>query len=219
MRRPAIVFAAIVTIAVLGLAAVALTDRQDEAFTLGVAPATVAADLGPDARACQEGIDVPSSFSTIEVQVGTYERPGEPLTVTVHEENGSGRLLAWGSLPGGYPDVSRPMIQVSPGVDSGQRVAVCVEARGARRTALYGNAGVAAPASSLRVDDRAVDTDLALVFRSGERSLAAELPDTFGRAALFKASWIGPWTFCLLGLAVLVLVPVALLLAMRQLPP
>jgi hypothetical protein len=219
MRRPAIVFAGIVTAAVLVLAALALTDRRDEAFTLGVAPAAVAADLRPDARACQEGIDVASSFSAIEVQVGTYQRPGEPLTVTVHEQNGSGPLLARGSLPRGYPDISRPRIQLSPGVDSGRRVAVCVEARGERRTALYGNAGVAAPGSSLRVDDRAADTDLTLVFRNGERSLAAELPDMFARAALFKASWMGPWTFWLLALAVLVLVPGALVLALRQLRP
>jgi hypothetical protein len=219
MRRPVIVFAGVVGVALLVLAGIALTDRRDEAFTLGVTPAAVAAELDPGARACQEGIDVPSSFSTIEVQVGTFERPGEPLTVTVHEENGTGSLLARGALAGGYPDISRPRVPVRPRVESGQRVAVCVEARGQRRTALYGNAGAAAPGSALRVDGRAAETDLTLIFHSGERSLAAELPDTFARAALFKASWMGPWTFWLLAVGMLVAVPGALLLALRQLRP
>jgi hypothetical protein len=217
MRRPAAVFIAVVAIAVLVLAIVALTDREDEAFTIGVQPAAVVAELTPGVRACQDGIDVPTSFSAIELQVGTYRKQGKPLAVTVHRANGSGPVLARGSLPGGYPDVSRPRVEVDPAVGSEKRIAVCVEERVAGRTALYGNVGVAAPNSALSVNNRELDADLTLVFHDSERPLAAELPDTFERAAVFKASWVGPWAFWLLALAVLVLVPGALVLALRQL--
>jgi hypothetical protein len=217
MRRPATVFIGVVVIALVVLAIVALTDRDDEAFTIGVQPAAVVAELTPRDRACQDGIDVPTSFSAIELQVGTYRKDGKPLTLTVHRDNGSGPVLARGSLRGGYPDVSRQRIGVAPAVGSEERIAVCVEERGAGRTAVYGNIGAAAPSSALSVDDREVDADLTLVFHDSERSLAAELPDTFERAAVFKASWLGPWAFWLLALAVLVLVPGALVLALRQL--
>ncbi|MEA2332387.1 MAG: hypothetical protein QOH58_2525 [Thermoleophilaceae bacterium] len=213
--RPELALAAVLGLALAVLLTVGLTDRRDEAFTLGVQPAGVV-ELKPGERACQEGIDVPADFSSVELQVGTFRREGSPLEVTVHERTGSGRLLGRGVLAGGYPDVSRQRADVGR-VEAGQRVAVCVEARGPRKVGLYGNVARAAPGSTLRAEGRPVDADLTLVFHGDERSVLGELPDMLSRAALFKAGWAGAWTFWLLTLAVVALVPLALGLAVRSL--
>jgi hypothetical protein len=215
--RPQLTLVAVVAAGLLVLIGVALTDRRDEAFTLGVRPAGVAAQLRPGDRACQERIDVPEDFSSVELQIGTYKREGVPLEVSVSERTAAGPRLESGSLNGGYPDVSRQRVEVGE-IDSGRQIAVCIENGGTRKVALYGNSGVAAPFSTLRVGRRTVNTDLTLVFhRSEERSLIAELPDMFSRASLFKAGWVGAWTFWLLGLAAVGLVPLVLALALRGL--
>jgi hypothetical protein len=215
--RPQLTLAAVVALGLLVLIGVGLGDRSDEAFTLGVRPAGVAAELRPGNRACQERIEVPEDFSSVELQIGTYRRAGVPLDVSVTERTATGPRLGSGSLGGGYPDVSRQRVGVGE-IDSGGQIAVCVENAGTRKVALYGNAGIAAPFSPLRVRGRVVDNDLTLIFhRSQERSLIAELPDSFDRASLFKAGWVGAWTFWLLGLAVVGLVPLVLALALRGL--
>jgi hypothetical protein len=214
--RPQLAFVAVVVLALLALLIAGLTNKSSEAFTLGVVAGGVAADLRPGDQACEERIDVPEKFSAVEVQVGTYRRSGVPLDVSIHRLTGDGAELASGSLPAGYPDVSRPHIEVGD-VAEGERIAVCFENRGERKVALYGNAGRAAPASTLEVRGRNVDTDLTLVFhRSGERTLLAALPDAFRHAALFKAGWVGAWTFWLVAIAAIVLVPLALVRALRQ---
>jgi hypothetical protein len=215
--RPQLTLVAVVAVGLLVLIGVGLTDRSDEAFTLGVRPAGVAAELRPGDRACQERIEVPEDFSSVALQIGTFRRPGVPLEVDVSERTAAGPELRSGSLDGGYPDVSRQRVEVGE-IDAGRQIAVCVENNGARRVALYGNSGVAAPFSPLRVRGRTVNNDLTLVFhRSEKRSLIAELPDTFSRASLFKAGWVGAWTFWLLGLAAVGLVPLVLALALRGL--
>jgi hypothetical protein len=215
--RPQLTLVAVVAAGLLVLIGVGLTDRSDEAFTLGVRSAGVAAELRPGSRACEERIEVPEDFSSVELQIGTYRRPGPPLEVSVRERTAAGPELGRGSLDGGYPDVSRARIGVGD-IDAGRQIAVCVENGGERRVALYGNAGVAAPFSTLRVRGRRVDNDLTLVFyRSEKRSLVAELPDVFSHASLFKAGWVGAWTFWLLGLAAIGLVPLVLALALRGL--
>lgn len=215
--RPELVLAAMVGIAVVVLGAFALLDRRDEAFTLGVTPGGVAAELRSGDRACQERINVSEDFTAVEFQVGTFRREGAPIEVTIRERNARGRRLAGGSLRGGYPDVSRQRVDVGP-IDAERQVAVCFEAAGKRKIALYGNAAVAAPLSPLRVNGREANADLMLVFhQSDERSLLAEAPDMFRRAALFKAGWAGAWTFWLLAVAVVAVVPVLLALGLRSL--
>jgi hypothetical protein len=216
-RRPELVLAATLVLGLLVLLGVGFANVREEAFTLGVQPGGVAAVLMPGDRACQELIDVPEEFSEVELQLGTYRRAGAALELTVHERRGGGSVLGRGSLEGGYPDVSRQRISVGE-VAADQQVAVCVEATAGPKVALYGNAGRAAPASTLRVNGKEVDADLTLVFHEADgRSLIAELPDMFDRAALFKGGWVGPWTFWLLTLAVLGLVPLALTRALRGL--
>jgi hypothetical protein len=128
----------------------------------------------------------------------------------------SGRSLGRGRLPAGYPDVSQPVVVVGS-VRGEQRAEVCLTNVGLHRLALYGNAAAAAPVSDARLGNRALETDLTLVFERGEsRSMLSLLPDVFNRASLFRPGWVGTWTFWVLTALLLVGVPVLLALAMAR---
>jgi hypothetical protein len=214
MRRGALV--ALFAVAVLALALTAAVRGNRLAFTLGVASAGPAAMLEAHDRACQRGIVVPpdGGFDSVRLMLGTDFRLGPPVTVTVHDAAG-GAAIARGRLPGGYPDIARaPSHGIRVGdVAEGRRITVCVENEGPNKVAVYGNAGAASGTTSATVRGEAVDTDLNLVFETRERSMLSLLPALAERAELFKAGWVGPWTFALLAGLVLVAVPALLVRA------
>lgn len=199
----------------VALLAVAASDKRELAFTLGVVPTTVAAELAPGAQACQTPIAVPEEFARVRLQVGTYRRAGQPLEVTVRSA-GSKRVLGRGRLPGGYADVTEQTASVGE-VRAGQRISVCVRNAGTRRIALYGNSDVAVQPSRATVQGREPGTDLTLVFLSEQpRSMLSRLPEVFEHASLFRPGWVGPWLFWLLTAATLVGVPLLLARALAD---
>lgn len=210
MRRWAVAaFAAVVVAGLVALVAVGASDRRDLAFTLGVAPGLVAADLPPGAEGCQRPVAVAEPFDGVRVQVGTYERPGPPLEVEVAALDG-GATLATGRLEGGYPDVSQPTVALDRTVPDGRRVEVCVRNAGGRKLALYGGAELAKRESGVTVDGQPVATDLTLVFTREPRSVLSQVPTMLDRAALFRPGWVGAWTFWLLGALLVVGAPALL---------
>jgi hypothetical protein len=216
MRRPAVLTAAIAVATVIALVVVALADRRSEAFTLGV-PGNGITALRPGADACQRPIAVPehADFDAVRLMLGTNHHPGAPLDVVVRDARG-GAVLARGRLAGGYPDVDRaPSHVVHVGeVAAGRVISVCLVNRGQRRMFVYGAAGAASRTSELFIDGKAQPSDMDLVFlRRSPRSLAALAPAVAERAALFRAGWVGAWTYVVLGLLVLVVVPVLLVRA------
>lgn len=181
----------------LAFALVAAGDSRALAFTLGVAPAQVGAELRPGQAACQAPVLVSSEFSRVRFQVGTYMRRGEPLEVVVRSLR-SGRALGRGRLRGGYPDVSQPSVPVGR-VAPEQLVEVCIRNGGQRKVALYGGVTAAAPGTDARVDGSETGTDLTLVFERAEpRSMLATVPEVFRRASVFRPGWVGSWTFWVL---------------------
>lgn len=219
MRRPAAIAAALCGAAVLAVLAVAALQRNSLAFTLGVYPGLVAVVLDPGQSACQTPVVVPdrSAFDGVEVQLGTFGRPGPAMAVDVRDA-ATQRVVARGTLPAGYPDVARQrthVVRVGQ-VAAGRRVAVCLTNRGARKVAIYGNGDAASRTSTALHDGRPTGVDLALVFHRSPRSVLAVLGDAAARASLFKFGWMGAWTFWLLGLLVLLAVPALLVRAVRD---
>jgi hypothetical protein len=199
----------------LALAIVGARDERELAFTLGVVPSTVAAELQPGQAVCQRPVNVSTKFTRVRFQVGTFGQPGTPLTVSVRSAR-SGRRLGQGRLAGGYPDVTQQVVDVGPIGDS-QRVTVCVRNGGHRRVALYGNATVAAPGTEAYIGRGRLGTDLTLVFERDEpRSVLSLLPQVFERASLFRPGWVGSWTFWLLAALLLAGVPLLLGLALAR---
>lgn len=208
----------------LGLGALLVTGATREsplAFTLGVAPSGPSLVLAPGQVACQAPIDVPegAGFDAVTAPVGTYRRSGPALTVTVRELPG-GAPLARGTLPGGYADISaqQPVqrIRLSGTVPGASTVAVCIANRGARRAAVYGNADVAAPTSTLTKDGKPAGADLSLRFERRPQSVLSQFGRIADRAALFRPGWVGAWTYWLLAALVALGVPVLLALALRS---
>lgn len=216
MRSPVtIAFAALVLAGLVALLLAASRDDRDLAFAFGVVPALVAAELPPDAQACQRPVAVGGEFSGIELLVGTYERRGQPLAVTVRRME-DGRILSEGRIAGGYPDFSERVARMDRSVARGERVAVCVRNMGDRRIALYGGPELAKRNSSVAVDGREHATDLTLTFTTASRSVLSQLPAVFDRASLFRPAWVGPWTFWLLGGLLVLAVPALLGMALRD---
>jgi hypothetical protein len=203
--------------ALAGVAAfllVAGLEQQRMAFTLGVVGDRVAVRIDPGRTACQTPIDGSAAFDAVDLSLGTYGRPGPPLVVSVRDALSS-RVLAAGRLNGGYPDNFGQTVKLAREAPEG-RLSVCVRNSGRGPVALYGNAGQAAYASTVRLGGRDLGLDAQMVFRRDEPvSLLSLTPEIFRRAALFRPSWVEPWTFWALSAGVMFIVPLLLGLALR----
>jgi hypothetical protein len=188
-------FAGVVVLGLAGVLLTAVAREEDLAFTLGVNPAKVAAVVKPGQQACQSPIGVPETAHTVQLEVGTYGRPGPPLAVTAVSDR---QKLGAGSVGAGYADNSTVTAFLGS-VPAGRRITLCVRNYGRRQVALYGGGAQADRTSAAFVDDRKLDTDLTLVFkRAHPRSMLSALPDMFQRAALWRPGWAGTWVFWLL---------------------
>ena len=196
---------ALVVASVVGIGMLA-TRRTPLAFTLGVAVAGPVATLEHGDEVCQRPLDVPAGgeFDRVRMSLGTFHRTGPPVRVTVRDLGG--RVLSQGIVPGGYPDIGQQpehVVSLDRRV-SAQRIAVCVDNRGRSNVAVYGNVDAAARTSTAVKAGKPLGFDLALVFERQPRSELSLVPDAFSRAALFRFSWMGAWTyFVLLGALVL----------------
>lgn len=193
MRRARGAVAVLVVVAALGVLALLVTaaiDDRERAFTVGLPAVRIAAELGPDERACRRAIDVPASFSGVRLTTASFRRRGPALTVTAGE--------ARGTVAAGYPDNSTVGARLDE-VARGQRIDVCVSNDGDHRVALLGSPPDTPPP---HLGDPALAPELGLTFvRDEPRSMVALVPEAFERASRFRPAWVGAWTFwVLLGL-------------------
>lgn len=202
MRRALLAVAVLGALAVLAAAAL---DERERAFTVGLPPVRVAAELPPGGSVCREEVDVPAGFSRLRLATASFGRPGPALTVSA----GAAR----GTVPAGYPDNSTVEVRVGR-FSEDERIDVCVTNDGDHRMALYGSPPDTPP-DHLGDPDRTPELGVTFV-REESRSMLALVPDAFERAALFRPAWVGPWTFwVLLGLVLLGL-PLLLAAAYRS---
>lgn len=211
----ALAFTVVAALGIVTVVVVAATDDRDVAFTLGVKPDLVAAEITPGGVVCQTPVAVAETFRAVRIQVGTYRRRGPALEVLVRRQ-GSAPPIASGRLAAGYPDVSKPTIAIDPPVSKGTRAAICFRNLGDRRVALYGGPEVAKLGSAARLGGRDLSTDLTLTFVGEPSSALATSPEIFERASLFRPVWIGPWAYWLLVVALLGAVPVLLVRSLIQ---
>jgi hypothetical protein len=207
------VLVAVISAAVLGLAAYSALHRTSLAFTLGVPPAFPAVSLHRGQTACQAQIDVPANaaFDQVAVPVGTYFRRGSPLLATIRDAGG--RRIAIGRLGGGYPDIgqrSLERIHLNRSV-SASRIAACITNRGPRRVALFGNGGQATRRSVALKNGRPLPFDITFSFERRPRSLAAMARSIAARASLWRFPGMPAWSYA--ALAVLLVLAGPLLLA------
>jgi hypothetical protein len=82
--------------------------------------------------------------------------------------------------------------------------------------AVFGNAGIASRPTTAAVAGKPVDADLNVAFERDPRSLLSLAPAIAERAALFRAGWVGLWTYALLAALMLLAVPALLVRALRD---
>ena len=188
MRRPWLVFAAVFAAGTIALLAFAALEWREEAFTLGVAPATpLEAEAGQ--VICQTPIDVPAEFDRAQVT----------------RADGTAMLARVGDARTHQP--------VETPVPEGRRVEVCVEGP----VVVLGNAPLASRSSEARRNARPIKADLAVVFyRDDGKSILALAPDVVERASLFHGAWVKPWLLGALGVLLLTAFPLLLGVALRE---
>jgi hypothetical protein len=201
---------------VVALALIVVVQQRDLAFTLGVPDNAPVGELNRSQVACQRPVAIPDSaaeFDRMSVKLGTYGKPGPPVEAVIRS---GARQVARARLAGGYADNTRQTFAFGRVTERGA-MSVCLRNLGPGRVAIYGAADAAARDSTATLGDKPLGADLDLVFeRSHSRSIASLIPAMLDRAALFRASWIGPWLYVLLGLLVLLGIPALLALALRD---
>jgi len=221
MRRAVATLAGLIVVGVLALIVAGLTGQTRDGFTLGVTSGAIAAELKPGDVVCQAPVRIPDSasdFSRIQLALGTYRKPGPALELTV-TPIGSTTPIAQARIAPGYPDLDITPTRVVPvgPVDTRSPLRICIRNRGTRRVAVMGNGGAASRTTSATLDGKSIDTDLNLSFqRASGRSLLSLVPAMFRRASLFRAGWVGAWTYVLAALALALAVPALLLAALRS---
>jgi 4-amino-4-deoxy-L-arabinose transferase-like glycosyltransferase len=145
--------------------------------------------IAPGGTGCQTREVVPADAGGVSLVVGTFGRPGQPLEVTL----GSSAGVRRGTVPGGYPDGSRVVAQLS-GTGAEQTAGrLCIRNRGDARVAL---GGAALPPVTARRGETAAFSDRVAVFwlRPGTDSWWSVAPAMAERAGRLKAGWMGTWT-------------------------
>jgi hypothetical protein len=205
MSRPLVVFGAVFATGVIALLAFAVLERRDQAFTLGVAPAS-ALEAHRGQTICQQPIDVPAGFQRVRLYLG----PGERASVQVRDATTS-QTLASGA--GRVDEQGGFTATLDREVPEGSRIALCLPGP----VTVGGNAPLAARSSSARLDGKSMDADVAAVFlRQDSVSLLGLTGDILERASLFHGSWVKPWLMGLLGVLLLTAFPLLLGAALRE---
>jgi hypothetical protein len=216
MRSPAVrgVLAAFLA-GVVVLLVFAATDRRHLAFSLGVRPSAPGVVLVPGYGACQRNVDVEVPFDSATLLLASYYRPGPRLEFRVLDSL-SGRTIATGVLPDGYPDSARSTVRFGRLVPSGRRIDLCMRNAGRSKVAIFTGPPTDNEPSYATVGRLRVPADILVDFeRRHPRSALSLVPDVLRRAALFHPRWVGAWTFWVLAALVLVGVPALLSLALR----
>ena len=159
-------FVGIVLIGLLAGVLTTLIVRPSLAFTLGVTRASVAAEVKPRQEVCQRPIQIPADgeFDRVGFSLGTYFRPGPPVTLSVHDDR-NGRVLATAKLRGGYPDIAdapRHVLDLGKTIETERPIRVCLANTGTRKVAVFGNANVANRPSGAFMRGKELPSDLDL---------------------------------------------------------
>jgi hypothetical protein len=191
----------VLTLALLaGLVISALEPMRIRAYALGTPSARWVAVLGRGQQACEGPIRVHAAIGRVLVWGSGVA--GRAWGEVIVRDATSQKAVARGwtlvpPIPGAYEAA------LESSIPSGSTIVVCVAGQGPARLELGGSA----PAHSeivMSLSGQSTPTEFSLVLLDrSRRSLLSALPTAFARAALFRFSWTGAWTFWLLAVAFL----------------
>jgi hypothetical protein len=184
----AVTAGAVIAALIVGLA----TSGRHETGSNQIAPQAYVATVDPGRRLCQSPELVPAGSGSLELNVGTYGRPGPPLEVMVggnaRGNRGGGYHDGWVRVPfaGAAADRRRP----EPAPD------VCVRNAGRTRIAVAGE--LAPPGQAARVAGRPAQGLVTLRWRSAHATTWWGDAGTVAERVTFGKADLGPWTPALL---------------------
>ncbi len=210
-RSGILAFALAAALGLAGLAVSAARGQRWTAFSLRVPAQHFATLLQPGEQACQTPVTVSAPTGGLQAWLYSGPVPGPSLGVNVSDAR-NGELLAVGRIPpthrettppSGFPTPISRQTRFDAAVPSGKRITVCFLNLGTSAMALLG-ARPSPTSGALTSPARSRGSAIALVFlRPHAQSLFSMLPTVFRRAMLFRPTWVGAWTFWLLGCALL----------------
>lgn len=178
--RSVIICAAVAVVGIGALLAAAAADRRWTAFSPDVPPAAPVTTLSPGQQFCQGPFEAIVGFGSVRAWVSPLAAPGAALRMRIKSLSGS--TIATGRIRSAYNGNFDPTFNLDAAVAAEQRVSVCLRSAGPEQVTLLGE-----------------NKTVAFLFlRRHPESLLSLLPTMFRRAALFRPSWVGPWTFWLL---------------------
>lgn len=166
------------------------------------------AGLGSGQRSCQGSELVPADTSALQMTIGTFGRPGPPLSVAVYAPDGT--QIASGGVPGGWHQgvVRIPVSHVGTAV-ADARICIRDDAPAANRLVIALAGDMPDPGFTMEVAGRIVGGHLRYDFlRPGSESWWQLLPTIVYRSTLAKAGLVRHWAW--LGAVLLMLAAVAL---------
>jgi hypothetical protein len=192
---PFVIFASLALIALL---IAALQPRRLRVFTLHAPNAAQVALLLPGHGACEGPIVSPEPVGAVRIW-GTAVVGVAQLAAQVHDTSSRATLAHGNVIAGTTP--SELTATLDRPVPRRQSLRVCLTNRGPGSFSLAGSAPVT-PGVLITEHGKTQRAEFSLVLLSaGSPSLLASLGTAFSRAALFRPSWVGPWTFWVLAVA------------------
>jgi hypothetical protein len=189
--RTSAAFVVSALVAGIVLAVLALRPLTVREFTLDAPNETQVALLKPGHRVCEGPITTPAAIQGIGIWGGAVIGSAQ-ITATI-EDASSHRHLATGTITATGASELRKLLNAT--VPPGRAIRVCLRGRSGQFS-LLGSAAVD-PNVELSGGTSNSEFSLVLLHQSGQ-SLLGSLPLAFGRASLWRPSWVGSWTFWVL---------------------
>jgi hypothetical protein len=184
--------APVVAIAIVAVAVLLVTGAQHRnvrEYSLRVPDQEAVALLGRSDRACEGPVSSPRRFTDVTVCGGAVKVTVLPARSRRPLASGTIQATTGGAL---HATLSRT-------VPAATRVRICLTSR----FNTFSLAGAPVAAGDVAMTGPGHDLAFSLALERDHLSLLGSLPTAFGRASLFKLSWLGSWTFWVLAIALL----------------
>lgn len=200
LRRSWLPFAGL---SLLGVAAVLIAGAgglSTRTFALGSPNQVQVALLDPGRRVCEGPITSSGDVAAVRIWGAAV---GAPATVAVAVADASTRTVLARGRVDLTPTPDAYTAQLRGTAPRGRPLSVCVTGHGPPPVELLGSAPVR-PGVLMTMAGKTLQAEFSLVLLGNSRqSLLTALPTAFSRAALYRPSWVGQWTFWLLAFALL----------------
>jgi hypothetical protein len=187
-RRPLLVFAIASAAIIVALIVAGLQTIQVRTFTLREPNLEPVASVRPGHPACEGPVTARAASRGVAL-FGSAASGSPPITVRV---SSASRTLATGELAHAGAGAENNVTVDHP-IPAGRPVRVCVSAAGG----VFSLMGAGSQFAGVLTSGVANDTQFSLVLTRPATFLGS-LQTAFSRAATFKPSWVGAWTFWLL---------------------